>query len=296
MPRIRYIKPGFWENDELAECSFGARLLWIGIWSHADRNGIAKAKPAKLRGQVFRFDEVTIAEVEVMLGELEAHGFVELYEVAGEAYAFVPNFTKHQKIHVNECAYHPLRDGSLPPKHEPSTNQAPDKVGAGTDQAPTQQPKERERERERELEQEDSPPLADPPPKEPTDGSKLKASWFSLYAYHHDGKKPTWNGRTAKDAKTLTSAHGLPDCLERLRNLEAHHAANSFAAEIAWRAYVDHFDRWGSPPDGRGKPGGKLSNGATAQLVADRFKEHFKRMDSGEAPDSFKIGDDHGKS
>ena len=37
--RARDIKPGFFKNDQLAECSMAARLLFPGLWMLADREG-----------------------------------------------------------------------------------------------------------------------------------------------------------------------------------------------------------------------------------------------------------------
>ena len=40
MSRSRNIKPGFFKNEHLAECQPLARLLFIGLWTLADREGL----------------------------------------------------------------------------------------------------------------------------------------------------------------------------------------------------------------------------------------------------------------
>ena len=39
MARARNIKPGFFKNEDLAECSPWARLCFAGLWTLADREG-----------------------------------------------------------------------------------------------------------------------------------------------------------------------------------------------------------------------------------------------------------------
>ena len=39
MARARNIKPGFFRNADLAELTFEARLLFIGLWTLADSEG-----------------------------------------------------------------------------------------------------------------------------------------------------------------------------------------------------------------------------------------------------------------
>ncbi len=38
------IKPGFFANDDLAECEPLARLLFIGLWTIADSRGVLEHK------------------------------------------------------------------------------------------------------------------------------------------------------------------------------------------------------------------------------------------------------------
>lgn len=56
MARIRQIKPEFYLDDELALCSRDARLLFPGLWMLADRAGRLENRPAKIKAQVFPYD------------------------------------------------------------------------------------------------------------------------------------------------------------------------------------------------------------------------------------------------
>jgi len=102
MARARNIKPGFFANEQLAELPFETRLLFIGLWTLADREGRLEDRPKRIRAQVFPYDSGL--DVDGLLGQLEIAGFVLRYEVGGERYAQVVNFAKHQVPHHKEVA------------------------------------------------------------------------------------------------------------------------------------------------------------------------------------------------
>lgn len=99
--RARNIKPGFFKNEELSECSFPARLLFPGLWMLADREGRLEYRPKRIKAEVFPFDEVDIA---ALVSELQAHGLVKVYSVDGASYLWIIKFTEHQRPHQNETA------------------------------------------------------------------------------------------------------------------------------------------------------------------------------------------------
>jgi hypothetical protein len=99
MSRLRTIKPGFFLDEELAECSPLARLLFAGIWTIADREGRLEDRPKRIKVQTLPYDD---CDVDELLGELERHGFVARYEANGARYIAVPTWHKHQNPHVKE--------------------------------------------------------------------------------------------------------------------------------------------------------------------------------------------------
>ena len=101
MPRARNIKPGFFMNEELAECDLAARLVFIGLWSLADREGRLEDRPKRIRAFVFPYENYDVDE---LLNQLQEHGFILRYEVDGNKYIQVLNFKKHQKPHPREAA------------------------------------------------------------------------------------------------------------------------------------------------------------------------------------------------
>lgn len=100
--RARNIKPGFFSNDELAECTALARLLYIGLWCCADREGRMEDRPRKIKGCVFPFDDSSECNIEQLLGELISAGFIVRYEVDGRKYIDIPTFSQHQRPHKHE--------------------------------------------------------------------------------------------------------------------------------------------------------------------------------------------------
>ena len=100
MARARNIKPGFFTNDDLVELPFEARLLFIGLWTVADRAGRLLDRPKKIRMDIFPADSV---DVEECLAGLARLGFVHRYEAAGKKVIQITNWEKHQNPHVKEA-------------------------------------------------------------------------------------------------------------------------------------------------------------------------------------------------
>lgn len=107
--RARNIKPGFFKNEQLLECSMAARLLFPGLWMMADRNGYLEDRPKKIKIEIFPADNVDIPS---LLQELSDNGLIIRYEVDGKRYIYIPNFAKHQTPYQNEKA------SEIPPYEE----------------------------------------------------------------------------------------------------------------------------------------------------------------------------------
>ena len=55
MARARNIKPGFFKNEFLADLPFETRLLFIGLWTLADREGRLEDRPRKIKMELFAY-------------------------------------------------------------------------------------------------------------------------------------------------------------------------------------------------------------------------------------------------
>lgn len=116
MARARNIKPSFFTNEDLVDLPFSTRLLFIGLWTLADREGRLEDRPKRIKMAIFPADDVSI---ESALQELDSAGFLLRYESNGMHCIQIINFSKHQNPHVKEAA------STLPAPGEHSARRVP---------------------------------------------------------------------------------------------------------------------------------------------------------------------------
>lgn len=102
LARSRNIKPSIMDNEKLAECAPLTRLLFVYLWMLADREGRLEDRPKRIAAQALAYDRV--ADVGIMLDDLQAAGFITRYTTDSTACIQIINFTKHQSPHVREVA------------------------------------------------------------------------------------------------------------------------------------------------------------------------------------------------
>ena len=100
MARARMLKPGFFRNETLCELSHATRLLYAGLWGSADREGRLEDRPKRIAADVFPYEHL---DVNAMLDELDAAGFIVRYVVDSTRYIAIPKFLDHQRPHVREA-------------------------------------------------------------------------------------------------------------------------------------------------------------------------------------------------
>lgn len=99
MARIRQIKPRFFVDEDIATLGLAARLMFIGLWTLADRSGRLEDKPLTIKLQTLPMDDV---DANLILAELAARSLIYRYQVDGKRYISIPGFTKHQHFHHAE--------------------------------------------------------------------------------------------------------------------------------------------------------------------------------------------------
>lgn len=127
MARIRSIKPQFFHNEQVATLPCHWRLLFVGLWTQADRDGRLEDRPQRLKAALFPYDDLNIDEG---LGSLANAGLIVRYDRNGQRLIYIPTWSKHQQPHIRESV------SELPPP-ESSTVLEPDKppcLGKGADQ------------------------------------------------------------------------------------------------------------------------------------------------------------------
>lgn len=97
--RTRLVKPGFFTSDTLGELPPLTRILFIGLWCAADREGRLSDKPKQIKTQLLPYDEYDVNEG---LEQLRIAGHVLRYQVEGQKVIQVVNFDRHQSLTTQE--------------------------------------------------------------------------------------------------------------------------------------------------------------------------------------------------
>ena len=105
--RARNIKPGFFDNEELAEGGPCAQILFEGLWCLADREGILENRPARIKAKIFPYydpKDYGGKNFHDLLNFLATKKFVRFYSAEGFNLISIINFKKHQSPHSTEKA------------------------------------------------------------------------------------------------------------------------------------------------------------------------------------------------
>ena len=108
--RIRSIKPEFYRSEDIAALTRDERLVFIGLWSYVDDNGVGRDHDRLIIADLFPFDEYveTLAMVSRALQALADRGLIARYTVDGKPFLFVNTWEKHQKIDRPNKPRYPL--------------------------------------------------------------------------------------------------------------------------------------------------------------------------------------------
>lgn len=104
MARIRSVHPSLFTDEAWVSCSPLARVLFIGLWTDADDQGLFEWKPLQLKMRLLPGDG---ADVTALLAELADVDLVKAYDVDGKRYGAIKDFRKFQRPQKPN-AIHPL--------------------------------------------------------------------------------------------------------------------------------------------------------------------------------------------
>ena len=101
--RIRSIKPEFWRSPDVSDLVIEDRLLFIGLWSYVDDNGVGQDRVSTICADLFADDlsrdpRETLARVSEGLQRLSEAGRIVRYTVENRDYLTIDNWSKHQRI------------------------------------------------------------------------------------------------------------------------------------------------------------------------------------------------------
>ena len=99
MARIRTIKPEFWTDEKILECSLNSRLLFLGLLNFADDFGNIEGSWKVIKSRIFPLDEIDIIP---LLQELVHRKLIYPYTSENTKrdgnYYHIKGFRDHQRI------------------------------------------------------------------------------------------------------------------------------------------------------------------------------------------------------
>ncbi len=124
MARNRMLNPDFWLDEEVAQVSPSARLLYMGLWGICDDNhATVPDRPEWIKLQVLPYDSVNTRE---LLSELEKIGKIVKFTHENKDYWHIKNFHKHQKVDHPSRSKYPPYPKARRVLSEPSTSPRPE--------------------------------------------------------------------------------------------------------------------------------------------------------------------------
>lgn len=104
MGRIRTVKPELLIHEGLQDLErqlkLPAILVFIGLFTQADREGRFRWKPRVLKLAILPFMPF---DMDVAMNGLHYGGYIRKYEQDGELYGDIPTFSEHQKVNAHEA-------------------------------------------------------------------------------------------------------------------------------------------------------------------------------------------------
>lgn len=99
--RIRSIKPEFWRSEDIKQLPREVRLLFIGLWSYVDDNGVGVDDYRQIAADLFALEDDptgTRAFVRDGLATLSAANLIARYANGSKRYVFVLSWDRHQRV------------------------------------------------------------------------------------------------------------------------------------------------------------------------------------------------------
>lgn len=123
--RIRSIKPEFWRSLDTARYDYFTRLLFIGLWSYVDDNGVGNDSVDLIRADLFPLDAADSElsrSIHGGLTELSNGGQIVRYEGPDRRrYLYVRKWEEHQRINRPSRSTKPLPTSNDTDTHDTLT-------------------------------------------------------------------------------------------------------------------------------------------------------------------------------
>ena len=99
--RIRSIRPEFWRSEDIKKHPRDVRLLFVGLWSYVDDNGVGVDDYRQIASDLFPLEDDPVEVREFVrdgLATLSRGLQIVRFEVDGKRFIFIPKWDLHQKI------------------------------------------------------------------------------------------------------------------------------------------------------------------------------------------------------
>lgn len=107
--RIRTIKPEFWRSYDIKGLPMSLRLLFVGLWSYVDDNGVGLDDYLQITADLFALEDDPVAAREFVrdgLARLSRGSLIVRYKIDGKDFIYIPTWDEHQKIdHPSRARY-----------------------------------------------------------------------------------------------------------------------------------------------------------------------------------------------
>jgi len=139
--RIRTIKPSFWRSDDITGLPMDLRLLFIGLWSYVDDNGVGLDDYRQITADLFALEEdqtATRKYVRDGLAILSRGLLIYRYKIENGSYIFVVAWDRHQRVDRPNKARYPRPPEGFDPStsgNDQNPDQASDQVATVSRQA-----------------------------------------------------------------------------------------------------------------------------------------------------------------
>lgn len=215
MARIRSVHPSLFTDEAWVSCSPLARLLFIGLWTDADDQGVFEWKPLQIKMRLLPGDA---ADAATLLAELEASELLKGYTHEGKRFGVIRNFRRFQRpkkpnsVHVlpdefrtyvglsGDGSEHGDAEGDAVPHQFPTSGEKSPQMEDGGGRKEEEGKKEEDANASFVGEPTPKPARKPKPPKRRTYPMEFEAAW-AAYPHHE--------GRSSK-AKALIEWERLP--------------------------------------------------------------------------------------
>jgi hypothetical protein len=98
--RARNIKPAFFTDLKIGKLTDSEKILFIGLWCLADKEGFFEIIPEQILVQIFPYNrKITIHNIEKMLSNCISLNLI----VSNGTFGWIPKFLEHQRPHPDEA-------------------------------------------------------------------------------------------------------------------------------------------------------------------------------------------------